>query len=52
MNYLTGQRRYRATEHGLILQVGYCFWNADCIAWRCDWRDADVHDVMSFELVR
>lgn len=50
MNHLTGQRRYRATEHGLILQVGYCYWNADDICWRCDWRDAGVNDVMAIEL--
>lgn len=48
MNTLTGRRRYRSTEHGLILQVEECFW--DYPRWRCGWRDADTNDVMGIEI--
>ena len=48
MNTLTGRRRYRASEHGLILQVEICYF--EWPQWRCAWRDADVHDVNVFEL--
>lgn len=51
MNFLSLYRRYRSTEHGLILQVSFCYWCADSMCWRNDWRDADVHDVMAIELV-
>jgi hypothetical protein len=45
---LTGRRRYRDTQHGLILQVEQYYWNAT--RWECDWYDAAVSDVMAFEL--
>lgn len=48
MSYLTGRRRYRETGIGLILQVECVYW--DKTRWRCMWRDADVIDVMNFEL--
>lgn len=53
MTPLTGRRRYRSTEHGLILQVEFCFWDSEFCrygAWRCDWRDADIYDVMGIEI--
>jgi hypothetical protein len=50
MNPLTGFRRYRQTNHGLILQVEFCYWCADSFRWRCDWRDADCYDVLGIEL--
>lgn len=53
LNYLTGHRRYRASEHGLILQVESCYWDDEADKWgrwRCEWRDADVYDVGCLEL--
>jgi hypothetical protein len=47
---LTGRRQYRSSKHGLILQVEFCYFDFDATRWRCDWRDADVYDVMSFEM--
>lgn len=46
---LTGRRRYRDTEHGLILQVEKYFWAG--VRWECDWCDAASRDVMKAELV-
>lgn len=49
MNVLTGRRRYRDSEHGLILEVEICYW--DFPRWCCGWRDADRYDVFDVELV-
>jgi hypothetical protein len=48
MTALTGRRRYRREHGNLILQVEYFYW--DVFHWACEWRDADVHDVMTIEL--
>lgn len=48
MSELTGRRRYKLTEEGLILQVERSRWNGE--AWKCGWEDATASDVMAWEL--
>ena len=51
---LTGRRRYRATEEGLVLQVEECIWNDAAEGkpgrWINVWRDAYAGDLSESDL--